>query len=861
MNALTSCYDATIDARESRSRLRHHLIIAIGDPNVSHPPPPLDADQLRWICDPDTLQFKTTESLPHAADIIGQPLAREALEFALDCHAKGQNVYVRGISGTGRLTMVRQLLSQMAPKNRRPLDHCYVQNFTQPDRPRLLSLPLGKGAALDRKLQQLAEYVTGKLGDAMNQPLLQAARTAIHSGADKQIKALSDPFEKTLEVDELTLVQMQTPQGMQSAIVPRIEGQPVPLEQLGNLISNGQLTEADRDSLISRIEQHASQLPELSRQMGLKAREATEHIDTYNRTQLKRLLTDYIEPIRQIFPGHAPLETHLLALIEDVIEQVLVVSDENYDPFSRYAVNVLVKQSELEAPVVIESSPTLANLLGTIETQWQSNGQSSSDFRGVRAGSLLQADGGYLILEADDLMAEPGSWKMLIRTLRSGLLEIVPAEFRAPFAPVSLKPEPIPVEIRVVLLGSHGLYNLLDQNDPDFDQQFKVLADFDSAMPRTTETVNQYGGVIASIAHREGLRHFTADAVAALAEHGARIADSNAQLSTRFGRIADLVREANWVAGKQAVDLVTGEHIRQTVARTKHRASLPSHRFQQVMQDGTIHIECSGHTVGQINALAVISAGPLKYGFPSRITASISAGQAGLISIEDRASMSGSIHKKGFHILGGLIRHLLRADHPLAFTASLAFEQSYGGIDGDSASGAETCCLISALTGVPIRQDLAMTGAIDQHGRIEAVGGVNEKIEGFFDICNHFGLTGTQGVIIPASNIGDLMLRHDVVDAAREGRFEVIAVGHICDALAALTGMSIGTPGSTENPPDSLLGMARQRVRDYWEETVRGPRFVDLDPAEGQSGTLSLSTPTSPASDFPLAKDSEHDND
>lgn len=830
---------------------------------MSHPPSPLDADQLRWICDPDTLRFTTTESLPHDADIIGQPLAREALEFALDCHAKGQNVYVRGISGTGRLTMVRQLLARLAPQNRRPLDHCYVQNFSQPDRPRLLSLPLGQGATLDRQLQQLAEYVTRKLGDAMNQPLLQAARTAIHAEAEKQIKALSDPFEETLEADGLTLVQMQTPQGMQSAIVPRIDGQPVPLEQLDNLISSGQLSAEDRDALLGQIEQHASQLPELTRQMGLKARQATDRIDAYNRTQLKRLLTDYIEPIRQSFPNHQAVEAHLQALIEDVIEQVLVVADKHYDPFSRYAVNVLVKPSGLDAPVIIETSPTLANLLGTIETQWRSNGQSSSDFRGVRAGSLLQANGGYLILEADDLLAESGSWKMLMRTLRSGFLEIVPAEFSAPFAPVSLKPEPIPVEIRVVLLGSHGLYYMLDRNDPDFAQQFKVLADFDSAMPRTAETVNQYGAVIASIAHREGLRHFTADAVAALAEHGARIADSNAQLSTRFGRIADLVREADWVASKADETLVTGDHVRQTVARTKHRASLPSHRFQQVMQDGTIHIECTGRTVGQINGLAVIAAGPLKYGFPSRITASISAGQAGLISIEDRASMSGSIHTKGFHILGGLIRHLLRADHPLAFTASLAFEQSYGGIDGDSASGAETCCLISALTDVPIRQDLAMTGAIDQHGRIEAIGGVNEKIEGFFDICNHFGLTGSQGVIIPESNVGDLMLRHDVVEAARQGQFQVIAVGHVCDALAALTGMPVGTPGSPENPPDSLLGMARQRVRDFWEETVRGPRLLDSNAADRSPTTLSLTTPGSEptAPQTPPAKDTDHDND
>ncbi len=799
---------------------------------MSNQPAALDAELLRWICDPAILDFDSTANVPPVTEIIGQPLAREALEFGLDCPAHGQNIYVRGISGTGRLTMVRQMLKQHKPSNRRMVDHCYVHNFQQPDRPRLLTVPFGTGKQLNRRSRELAEYVTNDLSDAMNRPLMQATRKAIQQQAQDRIKTLTEPFEQKLAADDLALVQMQTPQGAQSMILPSLDGQPVPLEQLGQLVASGRISEEQHQLLIERMEHYAGELPEISRQMGLIVRESTEQIHSYNEKQLKKLLNDYINPIRAQFTDHAELNQHLDQLIDDVVDHVLTRGDKEYDPFSRYQVNVLVKNRNEQAPLVIERNPTLANLLGTIETQWYAGGQPGSDFRGVRAGSLLQADGGFLVVDAHDILAEPGAWKILMRTLRSGQLEIVPSEFNSAYAPVSLKPEPIEVDIRVILLGSHQLFYSLDAYDNDFTQQFKVLADFDSSMMRSTESVRQYGSVIAHLVNTERLRHFTNCGVAAIAEHGARIADRREQLTTRFGRIADLVREASWLAGKQGADLVNGDAVRQTVARTKTRASLPSTRFQSLMQEGTVHIESSGETVGQINGLAVISAGPLKYGFPSRITATISPGHGGLISIEDRASMSGSIHTKGFHILGGLLRHLIQANHPLAFTASIAFEQSYGGIDGDSASGAEICCLLSALTGVPIRQDLAMTGAVDQHGRIEAIGGVNEKIEGFYDICDHFGLTGTQGVIIPASNAGDLMLRQDLVEAARAGRFHVYAVHDVKQALALLTGMQAGDSVDGRYPEDSLLGVAQQQVRAYWEETIRGPQVVQSEAQE-----------------------------
>ncbi|MEM9530471.1 MAG: ATP-binding protein [Pseudomonadota bacterium] len=781
----------------------------------------LSPEALRWIVDPADMDFKSTADVTPEPDVIGQPLAAEALRFGLDCKAPGQNVFVRGIRGTGRLSMVRELLGQMEPRCEDRRDRCYVHNFRQPDRPRLIALPQGRARHLRRALKELADFVAGGLGEAMNSQHLQAARSALQEEAQQAINAITEPFEGELKQSGLTLVQLKTPQGNQAAIFPLMEGQPMPLEQYEALVRQGQVTAEDRDAVYKQIETYAKRLPELTIAMSKVMRESGHKISQLNEDHLRRLTASMTDAIARDF-DQPELSAHLEEIVDDVAEHLLSGGAKDFDPTTRYGINILLEHEGDRSPVVLENSPSMTNLLGTIETVWDTGGQSSADYRSVRGGSLLAADGGFLILDAHDVLSEPGAWQILMRTLRTGLVEIVPREYNSPFAPVSLKPEPIPVSLRVVLIGGAGLYYRLDALDHDFAHQFKVLADFNDVLDRTPEALRQYAGVLAQICQEEGLRHFTHCGVAALAEHGARVADKAGKLTARFGRIADLAREANWVAGQRHAELTSGDDVREAVARTKKRASLPSTRFQSALKDQTVLIETQGAKVGQVNGLAVMSAGPLRFGFPARITAAIGAGSAGIIDIEGRADMSGSIHTKGFHILGGLLRHLLRTDHPLAFSASIAFEQSYGGIDGDSASGAEICCLLSALTDVPLRQDLAMTGAIDQHGRIQAIGGVNEKVEGFYDICQHFGLTGSQGVIIPESNAGDLMLRHDVVEAARNGQFAVYPVRTVHEALALFTGHEVGewTDGY---PEASLLGIARDRAREFWEETVRGP--------------------------------------
>jgi predicted ATP-dependent protease len=486
----------------------------------------------------------------------------------------------------------------------------------------------------------------------------------------------------------------------------------------------------------------------------------------------------------------------------------------------------------------MENTPTLTNLLGTIERRLGPRDAVYSDHMMIRPGSLLQADGGYLILEARDLLRESGAWKVLVRTLRTGRLEIVPTEMAGMWFGPSLKPEPVDLNVKVILLGDSELYYLLDQYDPDFPQLFKVLADFDTVISRDDQAPVRYGEVLARIAEDEKLLPFDRSGVAALVEHGARIAARRGKLTARFGRLADIAREAAFIAAKEERERVEAAHVRQAVSRTKRRADLPCRRFRELLADGTIRVQTDGRVVGQINGLAILQAGALTYGFPARITATIGPGTAGVINIEREAALSGAIHTKGFYILGGLLRHLLRTAHPLAFHASVAFEQSYGGIDGDSASGAEICCLLSALTDVPLRQDLAMTGAIDQLGHVLPIGGVNEKIEGFFDTCRDVNLTGTQGVIIPKANAGDLMLREDVVEACAAGQFSVYAVDTVQEALELLTGIAAGTPDEDgQYPENTLLGVAVSWAFEYWIKASQSANALFVEEEEQEEPT------------------------
>ena len=777
---------------------------------------PLGASSLRWCCDDVLPSFETTDEVEPITGVVGQDDAIEALRYGLEVFAPGQNIYVRGIAGTGRMTLVRQLLEDISPSCPLADDRAYVHNFAQPSRPRLIVLPRGRGRAFRRGVDRLIEFVEEELAQTLNSESMRAKRAALDQTAQNSMRELGAPFEEELRANGLALVTRPTPGGVQPDILPVFEGEPVPFETLETMRSQGKVEAGEVERIRERIGAFSRKFEEVNHRIAERRLEHREDLRALLEAETRRFLGYYIESIESEF-GVPEVCDFLADVVADLVQR-LGALDQIRKATRKYRVNpILEHRADSGCPIVIENAPTLRNLLGEIEREFVAEGGMHADHMMIQGGSLLHADGGFLILEARDVLAEPGAWKVLLRSLRAGMLEIVPAELASPFGAPFLKPDPIPINVKVVLIGDGGLYEVLNGTDPDFGQLFKVLADFESTIPRDRTGVRYYAGVISRIARDEDLLPFRREAVVALVDHGARIAGRRDRLTTRFGRLADIAREAAFLADKENRRSVERGDVREAIRRGRRRADLPARRFRQMIAEGTIGIRTTGTETGQVNGLAVVSTGPLTYGFPQRITATVGPGSAGVVDIEREAELSGAIHTKGFYILGGLLRHLLKTSHPLAFSASVAFEQSYGGIDGDSASGAEMCCLLSALTGVPLRQDLAITGAIDQLGHIQPIGAVTEKVEGFFAVCKTAGLTGTQGVIVPKANAGDLMLDEEVAAACEAGEFGVYAVETIHEALALFTGMPAGERDADGGYAEgTLLRLAQDRAHDYW---------------------------------------------
>lgn len=804
----------------------------------------LSPDQLRWRCPLDQIPGDTTDDIMPVTGVIGQDTAVEALRFGLAIDAPGQNIFVRGLTGTGRMTLLSRLLQDIRPECPLAQDRCYVANFQQSDRPMLISLPRGQGRGFCRAMNELADFIRDDLKSALDGNPLRARRSALEKQVRKKTEAIIKPFDDDLRKAGLSVVTITEGNAAgHSAIFPLIDGEPMAPEEYEELHRQGKISDEGFENYLKINEHFQERFEEVTAQVHNVQRGFQKSLQTLVETEIRTILYDQIARILNEF-STPPIKTFLQDTMDNLINEHLPDLEQGTD-FSRlYRVNLILDHGAGDScPIIVENTPTVANLLGAIDRELVGRDAMIADHLTIRAGSILRADGGYLVIDARDLLTEPGAWKMLSRTLRTGRLEIVPSETQVPWAiGFTLKPEPIDISVKVVLLGDAETFYMLDTHDHDFPNLFKVLADFDSLLDRDESAVQQYAGVLARIAHEENLPAFNRGAIASLVEHGARIADRAGKITTKFGRLADLAREAAFLANTQSASVVTKDNVDSAIRRTRHRADLPSRRFRQFIVDGTIKVQTSGKAVGQINGLAVLESGPLTYGFPSRITATIGPGTAGVINIERESALSGSIHTKGFYILGGLLRTLLQTDHPLAFSASIAFEQSYGGIDGDSASGAEMCCLLSALTRTPIRQDMAMTGAIDQTGNILAIGAATPKIEGFFDVCNEVGLTGTQGIILPKANARDLMLREDIVEACENNRFHIHTVQHIHDAIEIMTGTPAGRLGEHgEYEPGTLLYQAKLRARKFWEQASRaGAPIIELVPSIGDENVEEL---------------------
>jgi lon-related putative ATP-dependent protease len=764
-------------------------------------------EQLRWRCDPQGLPFETTETVQPCEEIIGQERALEAIRTGLDINSIGYNVFVTGLAGTGRFTTIKSVLEEMNTRGKIPNDLCYVNNFKNPDMPHMLSLPAGRGSAFKKEMENLIESLKKKIPLIFeNETYLNKKKEVVEKYRSRQAEMFKE-FEKKVNKEGFSLVQIQMGPYSRPGVFPVVEGNPVNIDQLESMVEEGKYSKEDLERLKEKQAELLTELEAIFKETRKSEKEVKELLTALDTEVISPAIKDSISDIKEKFDD-GKVHRYLDEVQEDILANLNrfrekeeaapspipgLVLPQPVDSFSEYQVNVLVDNSETKgAPIVVETTPNYRNLFGTIERVIDRSGMWRTDFSHVKAGAFLRANGGYLIFNALDALLEPGVWPALKRTLKNQIIEIQTYDPYYFFSTSALKPEPIECNTKVIMIGDAQIYYLLYGYDDDFKKIFKIKADFDPVTNKDAEKINQYACFIRKICDEEKLKPFDKTAVAGVVEYGVRLTGRQKKLSTRFYLIADLLREANYWAAKDGSEVVTEKHVDQAIERKVYRVSMVEEKIQEMIDEGTILIDSDGTVVGQVNGLAVYSLGDHMFGKPSRITVKTSMGKAGIINIEREAEMSGPTHNKGVYILAGYLRGKYAQDKPITMSASICFEQSYSGVDGDSASSTEIYALLSSLSGLPIRQDTAVTGSVNQKGEIQPIGGVNEKVEGFFDVCKAKGLTGKQGVMIPHLNLGDLMLRKDVVEAVKEKKFHIYPVKTIDQGIEILTGVQAG---------------------------------------------------------------------
>jgi lon-related putative ATP-dependent protease len=765
---------------------------------MSQLPPALTPDQLRRVCDPNSFDFETTASLPNVQEVLGQPRAVAALEFGVSMASHGFNLFALGLPGSGKTTLIREYLERRAIDQTTPPDLCYVNNFTDTRRPIALSFPAGHAHELKRDVDALIDELRAALPKAFETKEYENRRDEIVHEMETKVAEEFTRLEQHVKKGGFQLVP--TSGGM--LLIPAIDGRPVSEAELEAL------SEEQRNKLIQvreRLGQDVENSLQRKRELEKAAREALHQLDTETATFATQRIVD---EVRARYHDHAEVAAYLDALQADVIEhvdlfrkgpesagqnvlQALAAAGEN--PFARYQVNVLVDNRDLTgAPVIVETNPTYHNLIGRIEHK-ALLGAMVTDYTMVKPGALHKANGGYLIIPVRECLLSPFAWDGLKRALKDRAVRI--EELGAQLSLVStvtLDPQPVPLDVKVILIGHPIIYYLLNAYDEDFQKLFKVKADFTTQMDRTPEAERSYALFVSTITHQDKSLPFDRSAVARVIEYGSRLAGDQDKLSTRFGEITDLIREAAQRAAQNAHTTVTADDVQIAEEARRFRVDLIQERLQEAIAQGTLLIETTGSAVGRVNGLSVLDSGDYAFGHPTRITATVGPGRKGVISIEREVELSGPIHGKGVLILSGYLLQKYGQARSLNLSASLVFEQSYGMVEGDSASLAELFALISALSEIPLRQDIALTGSVNQHGQVQPIGGATEKIEGFFDVCKDKGLTGQQGVLIPASNRRLLMLRNDVVEAVRAGQFHIWTAETVDQGLALLTGCEPG---------------------------------------------------------------------
>jgi lon-related putative ATP-dependent protease len=786
----------------------------------------LAAEELCQRCDPEQFEFETTEELPELDEIIGQARAVEAINFGINIRRKGYNIFALGPAGTGKQTILTKFFDEVAAEDPVPLDWCYVNNFKEPHRSRAIGLPAGKGVEFRQDIEGLVEELRTALSGAFESDEYRTRMREIEERLEEQQgKAFEELGERSKEKG---FAMIRTPTGL--VFAPIQEGEVMSPEEIQKL------TEEQR----KQLEQVASGLQEELKKVLLQVprwqREVRENLKKLNREVAEYAVGGLIGDFRDKYSDFPDVVTYLGDVQEDVIGNVreIVGEEEAEKPplpmpgfrfgdgavfLRRYQVNLVVDHSESKgAPVIYEDNPTYQNLIGRVEHIPQM-GALITDFNLIKSGALHRANGGYLLLEARKLLTETFAWEGLKRALNSGQVRIEsPAQGLTQISTISLEPEPIPLDVKVALIGDSMLYYALNDLDPDFCELFRVAADFDERMDWDAENQGRYAQLIGSLIKQDDLRPFDRGAVARVIEQSARIVEDGEKLTTQMKDVANLLREADHWASQAGRELAQAEDVQKAIDAQEYRSDRLRERIQENIIRETVLIDTEGDAIGQVNGLSVIQLGDISFGRPSRITASIQMGEGEVVDIEREVELGGALHSKGVMILSSYLGSRFGQEKPLSLAASLVFEQSYGGVDGDSASSTELYALLSAIAEVPIKQSLAVTGSVNQRGQVQAIGGVNQKIEGYFDICKARGLTGDQGVLIPASNVKHLMLRQDVVEAVEQGQFHVYPIETIDQGIEVLTGVAAGGVGVDGTFPEgSINGLVQVRLGEFAE--------------------------------------------
>ncbi|MDI7275026.1 MAG: ATP-binding protein [Anaerolineae bacterium] len=791
----------------------------------------LQPEALRRAEDPAQFHFASTAELEPLLEVIGQPRAVAAVGFGVSIPSTGYNMYALGPSGTGRTTTIRRFLEREAATRPVPDDWVYVYNFQEPHRPRAIRLPAGRGVQLRSDMNNLVGELKTEIPRAFESEDYERQKERIAREVAEQKQEELNKLERYAAERGFTIVR--TPSGI--GIAPLRAGKPLSPEEYA-LLERGEREHLEAEG--RQLQAALNATLRMSRRLDRTARERLQRLD---REVAAFAIGPIFDEMREAYADHPAVLEYLSAAQRDVIDNLEAfrqarAAETGEVPaalarliaaqapsLDRYSVNVLVDNSQARgAPLIMEANPTFPNLIGRIEYRAQF-GALVTDFTLIKSGALHRANGGYLVLGVREVLLSPFAWDALKRALKTRCVRVeeMGAEYRF-ISTATIEPEPIPLDAKVVLIGDPLLYYLLYAYDEDFRELFKVKADFAVVMDRDERSVQEYARFIANVCREEGLRHFDPTGVARLVEQSSRMVEDQRKLATRFGDVIDLVREASYWAGTNGHELVDASDVRKAVETRIYRSNQIEEQIREMIERGIILISVEGESLGQVNGLSVVPLGDYQFGRPSRITARIWPGREGVVDIQRETKLGGPIHSKGVLTLAGYLAGKYAVEQPLTLSASINFEQLYGEVEGDSASSTELYALLSGLSGYPIRQGLAVTGSVNQYGRVQAIGGVNEKVEGFYDVCRVMGLSGQQGVLVPADNVQHLMLREDVIDAVREGRFHVYPVGTIDEGIEVLTGRPAGERGPDGRYPEGTVNAAvEERLRELAEAVRR----------------------------------------